>query len=239
MTKIQLIVDGGKAAASPQLAQTLGPMKINIQEVLSKVNEKTAVFKGVKVPVEIKVNDKDKSYEISVGSPSTGELIKKELALEKGSSTPNFMKVGNIAVEQVIKIAKMKEGSLFDKNLVSAMKTVAGSCNSAGVLIEGVDSHTFNQHLSKGIYAAEINAHKTDVSPEKAARLKTQLAEIQVVMQKEQEKLKAAAEAQKAEQQVAAPEKKEEPKEKAATEEKTEVKKEEKKEEKKQEKPKK
>jgi ribosomal protein L11 len=44
MVKLQLIVEGGKASASPQMAQTLGPMKIPIQEVVGKINEKTAAF---------------------------------------------------------------------------------------------------------------------------------------------------------------------------------------------------
>ena len=36
--KIDLMVDGGKAVSTPQLAQKLGPLKINIAEVLKKVN---------------------------------------------------------------------------------------------------------------------------------------------------------------------------------------------------------
>ena len=40
MTKLQLIVEGGKATPNPQMAQTLGPMKIPLNEVLAKINEK-------------------------------------------------------------------------------------------------------------------------------------------------------------------------------------------------------
>ena len=48
--KLDLIVEGGKATTTPQLAQKLGPLKINISEVMKKINDKTSSFSGIKVP---------------------------------------------------------------------------------------------------------------------------------------------------------------------------------------------
>src|SRR3989338_6934891 len=104
---IEILIEGGKAKADASLAQKLGPMKINIQDVLKTVNEKTDSFKGMKVPVQVIVDPKTKEFEISVGTPPISELIKKELNLQKGSSFPNKDKVANIGIEQAIKIAKM------------------------------------------------------------------------------------------------------------------------------------
>ncbi len=194
MAKIQLIVEGGKASPTPQVAQTLGPMKINISEVMTKINEATKDFKGIKVPVNLLVNEKTKDYTIAVGSPPTSELIKKELGLETGSGAPNKNKVGNIAVEQLIKIAKMKMTSTLEKKLVNAVKTVAGSCNSLGILCEGKESADFNRDLGNGKYDKELQAEKTDVSPDKLKQLKEQL----VVIQEELNKKFAAAAAEAA-----------------------------------------
>jgi len=198
MTKLQLMIEGGKATPNAQMAQCFGPMKIPINEVISKINEKTKSLQGIKVPVEVNVNDKDKTYEIKVGSPPTSELIKKELKIEKGSGTPNREKLANIGVEQVIKIAKQKMDGLLDKTLKAAVKTVAGTCNSMGLLIEGKTSDLFTKDLEAGRYDTELKSEKIDVDPEKKTRLQEQLKAIQEHLKKEQERLKAEEEAKAA-----------------------------------------
>ena len=198
MAKLSLMVDGGKASPTPQVAQTLGPMKIPINEVMNKINEKTAALQGIKVPVDINVNEKDKSYTITVGSPPTAELVKKELKLEKGSGTPNREKLANLGVEQVIKIAQQKMEGLLDKSLKAAVKTVAGTCNSMGLLIEGKTSDQFTKDLEAGTYDKELKEGKTEVSSDKKAKLQSQLQVIQEQLKKEAERLKAEEEAKAA-----------------------------------------
>tara|TARA_Y100000310_G_C20703043_1_gene831890 strand:+ start:5716 stop:6453 length:738 start_codon:yes stop_codon:yes gene_type:complete len=219
MAKIKLIVEGGKASTTPAMAQTLGPMKIDMGEMLGKINEKTAEFKGMKVPVEINVDEKDKSYDMIVMTPPASELIKKELGINLGSGVPDKKKVGNISIEQLLKVAKMKREGMFVNNLMSAVKAIAGSCNSMGILIEGNDSATFNGLLAEGKYDNEINAENTELDPEKAAELKKQLEDVQEELdrqfaKKEQKKLEMKAEDEKAvetkEEEVAEVETKEE-----------------------------
>ena len=138
---IDLMVDGGKAAAGATMGQSLGPLGVNIQNVLKLINEKTVDFKGMQVPVKVIVDTQTKEVEITVGTPFTSELIKKELGIEKGSGVPHKIKVGNLAIEQVIKIAKMKKDSMLANNLKSAVKNVVGTCAQMGVLVEGKDSN--------------------------------------------------------------------------------------------------
>lgn len=197
MGKIKFIVDGGKASTTPVMAQTLGPMGINLQQVVANINEKTRSFQGIKVPVEINVNEKDKSYEIKVGSPPTTELIKKELKLEKGSGSPDKIKSSNISIEHVIKIAKMKMDGMFDNTLKTAVKTVAGTCNSLGILIENKTSQEFNKDLEAGMYDREIKEEKTEPSAEKITRLKQDLVVIQEKLTKELQKKQLALEKEK------------------------------------------
>src|SRR3989344_201296 len=164
---IEILVEGGKAKADASLAQRLGPMKINIQEVLKVINEKTHSFNGMRVPVKIIVDPETKDFEISIGTPPISELIKKELNLQKGSSFPNKDKVFNIGIEQAIKIAKMKESSILHNSLKSVVKTVIGSCNSLGILVEGKKSDEIGKDIDEGKYDKEINSVKTEMDESK------------------------------------------------------------------------
>src|SRR3989344_5534972 len=168
---IEMLVDGGKAKADASVAQKLGPMKINVQEVLKVVNEKTSSFNGMKVPVKLIVDTETKEFEISIGTPPISELIKKELELQKGSSFPNKDKVANIGIEQVIKIAKMKESSILHNSMKSVVKTVIGSCNALGILVEGEEARDINKEIDNGKYDKEIKEERKEVSEDKKKRL--------------------------------------------------------------------
>jgi len=76
--KVKLIVDGGSMQPGPAVAQQLGPMGINLGKVIADVNAATSGFKGTKVPVEIDVDPKTKTFTIKVSSPPVSELIKKQ-----------------------------------------------------------------------------------------------------------------------------------------------------------------
>ena len=221
--KLDLIVEGGKATSTPQLAQKLGPLKINISEVLKKINEKTNNFLGIKVPLKLTIDTGNKEVEIDVGTPPVSQLIKKELNIEVGSGTPNMNKVGNLGIEQVIKIAKMKSDSMFIKNVKSAVKSIIGSAHSAGILIEGMPAQEINPLIESGRFDNEIKKEITETSKEKRAQLDEQLTIIQETLKRELEKQKALEEAEKV--KVAEPEKAEEAK--AEVKEVKEVKKEE------------
>ncbi len=209
MAKIKLMVEGGKAATTPAMAQTLGPLKIDLKKMLNDINEKTSTFKGMQVPVELNINEKDKSYTIFIKSPPAAELIKNSTKAEKGSGEPERRKVANISVEQLILIAKMKMENLFTNDLKASIKTIAGTCNSMGVLIEGNDSKTFNQLLEDGEYDGIIKSGETEVRIEKIDQLKEQLQAKQSELDKIFAKKAKAAEELKAEMVAAAGPKKE------------------------------
>lgn len=205
---VEVMVEGGKATAGAQMGQALGPLKINIGEVIQKINQKTSDFKGMKVPVKVIVDTETKAIDLEVGTPPTSELIKKELQLEKGSGKPNIEKISNMAIEQVIKVAKMKRDSMLVKDMKSAVKTIVGSCGSMGILVEGKIPREINPEIDQGKYDKEIKEAKTEVSPEKQKLIKEQLVQVQELIKKEQEKLAAlAAEEEKPKVEKAAEEK--------------------------------
>lgn len=148
-TRIKLLVEGGKASAGPPLGPALGPLGVNVGQVVAKINEKTAQFEGMRVPVTVVV-DREKKFEIEVGSPPVSALIKKELGLEKGAKTPGKEVVGDLSFAQVVKIARMKREGSLAKDLRKAVKEVLGTCVSCGVTVDGKDPREVQREVDEG-----------------------------------------------------------------------------------------
>ena len=149
---IEALVDGGKANAGPPLGPALGPLGVNIMEIIKVINEKTKAFKGMKVPVKVVVDPSTKSFEVSVGTPPTSALIKKELGISKGSGETGKSNVGNLSMQQVRKIAEMKQDSLLGKDYKSKAKEVIGTCDSMGITVEGKDPRDIRKEIDEGKY---------------------------------------------------------------------------------------
>ncbi len=198
---IKLLVDAGDMKPGPAVGQKLGPLGINLGKVVQDVNQATKEFKGVKVPVELNIN-KDKSFTITVLSPPTAELLKKELGIEKGSGLHKKIKAGNASIEQIISIAKTKYPNLLASNFKAAVKSVVGTCVSLEILIENKEPKEVMQEIEEGKYDKEIKEQKTETDPEKKKQLKDFFAEIkekQDALVKKEEEEKEAEEAKKAE----------------------------------------
>ena len=84
---VKALVDGGKATPGPPLGPALGPLGVNVGQIVAKINEKTTAFEGMKVPVRIIVDKKTKQFDVEVGIPPVSALIRKQLGLEKGAKT--------------------------------------------------------------------------------------------------------------------------------------------------------
>jgi len=206
--KVKLIVDGGSMKPGPAVSQQLGPMGINLGKVIEDVNEATKSFSGMKVPVELDVDTNTKEFTVSVSSPPVSELIKQEIKVEKGSGEAGTVKIGNIAIERVIEIAKTKMPDLLARDLKAAVKTVCGTCVSLGVLVDNKEAKEVVAEIKEGKYDSEIESEKTEVSEEKKQKLEhffTVRKAKQDKDKKAEEEAKAAEEAAKAEAEAAAP----------------------------------
>ncbi|UCD02903.1 MAG: 50S ribosomal protein L11 [Candidatus Aenigmatarchaeota archaeon] len=128
---VDAVVEGGKASAAPPLGPALGPLGVNIQEIVDAINEKTKDFAGMKVPVKVIVNTRTKAFRLEVGKPPASALILKELNLQKGSATTGQDRVGDLTHEQVKKIARAKFGSDEARHV----NQIKGTCRSMGVTI--------------------------------------------------------------------------------------------------------
>ena len=128
---IETMVEGGKASAGPPLGPALGPLKVNIPDVVAKINEKTKDLAGMKVPVKVTVDTDTKEFEVEVGSPPIAALVKKELGLDKASEEPGKKRVGDLTNQQAKKIARQKFGS-DDEAFINQVK---GTCRSMGITV--------------------------------------------------------------------------------------------------------
>jgi len=149
---VELLISGGQATAGPPLGPALGPLGVNVLAIVNKINELTKDYSGMKVPVKVAVDPETKEFEVSVGTPTASALIVSELKIEKGSGTPNTQKVGNLTMEQVVRIAKIKRQELLAKTLKTAAKEVLGSCVSMGVTVEGRDPREVQREIDEGKY---------------------------------------------------------------------------------------
>ncbi len=149
---IEALVDGGRATAGPPLGPALGPLGVNVVAIVNKINEVTKSYSGMKVPVKIVVDPDTKEFDVNVGVPTTSALIVKEVGIEKGSGTPKTQKVGDLSLEQVIRVAHIKRSSLLARYPKQAVKEVLGSCVSMGVTVEKKDPREVQKEIDEGKY---------------------------------------------------------------------------------------
>ncbi len=149
---IDILVSGGQANAGPPLGPALGPLGLNILSVVNKINELTKDYSGMRVPVKIAADPEDKSFEVTVGTPTSSALIVSELNIEKGSGTPHEEKVGDLTMDQVIRIAKIKLPQLLAQNLKNGIKEILGTCVSMGVTVNGKDPREIQKEIDKDTY---------------------------------------------------------------------------------------
>ena len=134
---IKLQVPAGAASPSPPVGPALGQHGLNLMDFCKAFNARTNdIEKGLPVPVVITVYE-DKSFDFIVKTTPASILIKKAAGVEKGSGTPNSLKVGQVTRAQLEEIAKIKDPDLTAADMDAAVRTLEGSARSAGIEVEG------------------------------------------------------------------------------------------------------
>ena len=135
---IKLQVPAGKANPSPPIGPALGQRGLNIMEFCKAFNAQTqGVEPGLPLPVVITAFA-DKSFTFIIKTPPAAVLIKKAIKIDKGSAVPNKNKVGKITRAQLEEIARTKMKDMTAADMDAAVRTIAGSARSMGVIVEGV-----------------------------------------------------------------------------------------------------
>ena len=147
---VDALVNGGQATAGPPLGPALGPLGVNIVEMIKDINEKTKSFEGMKVPVVLLIDPKTKEYTIEVGTPPVSALVLKEIGQEKGSGEAGKTMIGSISMKSIMKIAEMKKDTLQGKDAKNRAMEVVGTCVSMGVKVEGKNPKEMIKEIVEG-----------------------------------------------------------------------------------------
>jgi large subunit ribosomal protein L11 len=140
---VSALVVGGEANAGPPLGPALGPLGVNVMAIVKQINDLTKDYTGMRVPVRIDVDTGTKQFTVEVGIPTASALIVKESGAPKGSGTPKTVSAGNLSIDSLIKIAKVKMPQSYAATVKSVAMEVAGSCVSMGITIEGKPAMAF------------------------------------------------------------------------------------------------
>ena len=138
MAYVKLQVPAGQANPSPPVGPALGQHGVNIMDFCKAFNAQTqSLESGLPIPVVITVYA-DRSYSFITKTPPASVLLRKAVGIPKGSGTPNTNKVGKVTRSQLEEIAKVKDPDLTAADLEAAVRTIAGSAQSAGIEVEGL-----------------------------------------------------------------------------------------------------
>jgi len=135
---------------------------VNLMAIVNKINELTKDFAGMRVPVKVTVNVETKEFTVEVGTPTTAALIIKELKIQKGSGQAGREIVGNLSLEQVVRIALVKKRQLGTKTLKKAVKQVLGTCLSMGVNVEGKSPKVVQREIDEGVYDELLSKYEDE-----------------------------------------------------------------------------
>ena len=129
---IKLQCPAGAANPAPPVGTALGPHGVNIMEFCKQFNARTQSQAGMVIPVVVTVFQ-DRTFTFITKTPPAPNLLLKEAGVEKGSASPNRVKVGKVNRAQLKKIAELKMQDLNASDLESAMRMIAGTARSMGL----------------------------------------------------------------------------------------------------------
>jgi large subunit ribosomal protein L11 len=132
---IKLQIPAGQANPAPPVGPALGQKGVNIMEFCKQFNARTQSQQGLIIPVVITVYS-DKSFTFITKTPPASVLLAKAAKIEKGSGEPNRNKVGKVTKKDIRAIAEMKMPDLNAHDIEAAMKMIAGTARSMGIVVE-------------------------------------------------------------------------------------------------------
>tara|TARA_B100001029_G_scaffold153454_1_gene137073 strand:+ start:1093 stop:1518 length:426 start_codon:yes stop_codon:yes gene_type:complete len=133
---IKLQISAGKANPAPPVGPALGQHGVNIMEFCKAFNAKTQEQMGKIIPVEITVYA-DRTFSFITKTPPAPSLILEAAGLDKGSPEPHKEKVGTVTKAQLREIAELKMQDLNASDIDSAIRMMAGTARSMGIVVKG------------------------------------------------------------------------------------------------------
>ncbi len=134
--QIKLHVPAAQANPAPPVGPALGQHGVNIMQFCKQFNDQTKGRDGLILPVVISVYE-DRTFSFIIKSPPSSVLLKRAANLAKASGISGKEIIGKVTKKQVEEIAKLKMKDLNTADFTQAVKSIAGTARSMGIVIEG------------------------------------------------------------------------------------------------------
>lgn len=149
---VRLKVKGASATPQPPVGPAITQLGLDVNEVINKINELTKHLKDFEVTVLLHVETDTKNYRIEVKSPSTSSLLLKMAGASEPSGDPAHKKVGNLSIEDVIKVALMKKNEMNSRSLKAVVKSLVSTASTIGLSVEGKSAKEIIKLIDEGFY---------------------------------------------------------------------------------------
>ncbi|KAK8306913.1 hypothetical protein V6Z11_D03G158600 [Gossypium hirsutum] len=143
-------VTGGEVGAASSLAPKIGPLGLSPKKIGEDIAKETAKeWKGLRVTVKLTVQNRQAKVTVV---PSAAALVIKALKEPERDrkKTKNIKHNGNIALDDVIEIAKVMRPRSMAKDLRGTVKEILGTCVSVGCTVDGKDPKDLQQEIDDG-----------------------------------------------------------------------------------------
>lgn len=165
MPRIKIVkvqIRGGEAKPEPPLGPAIIDAGLNITEVLERINRETEKYRGYTVTVKLVIDLDTKNYDIHVELPTVTSLLLEVAKASEPSGDPMHKKIGNISIEDVIKVALIKKPELTARSLKAAVKTILGSARSIGLTVDGKDPKDVSKEIDQGLYDEVLKRYESE-----------------------------------------------------------------------------
>ncbi|MEM0244127.1 MAG: 50S ribosomal protein L11 [Zestosphaera sp.] len=159
---VRLKVKGASASPQPPVGPTIAQLGLDVNEVVNKINELTKHLKDIEVSVLLHVDTDTKNYRIEIRSLSSSSLLLKTAGVSEPSGDPAHKKVGNLSIEDVIKVALMKKNEMNSKSLKAAVKSLVSTASTIGLSVEGKSAKEVIKLINEGFYDSIFLKYKDE-----------------------------------------------------------------------------
>lgn len=147
-------VVGGEVAPAAALAPKCSPIGMPPKKVGEDIQKATKDWKGLKVEVEIRIQNKQSTVTVM---PTAAPLILKALKepARDRKKTKNVVHNGKLKLSDVIGIAKLMREKSFSAEFSGTVKEILGTCVSIGCTVDGKDPRAVQKEIDEG--TIEVN----------------------------------------------------------------------------------
>ena len=152
MKAVRLRVKGGRTTPAPPLGPTLSQYGLPVDRVVAEINELTKPYEDMEVTVVVLVDEATGRYRVDVVSPTTSSLLLKFAGVQEPSGDPAHKIIGNVSLEDAIRVAITKKLELNAKTLKAAVKSVISTARTIGLRVNGKDPKEVLKEIDAGLH---------------------------------------------------------------------------------------